>query len=340
MNRTKRNLRKKKIYRNSNTRTPNRRSYNKTSKQIEPDLKMNCSPAVEGKTPIKGSCYTTSVLEKIKTEYNKGHANDQITTNHPVEIWNQLKYRLQTCDKEDCWLTELKDEAMRKKIDKYIFAPDQPPEWKSNPNEWLSNVDIFEVIVQYEDTDKYSDFYFMGPTPIDFDAIERKNNANPNLSNAGGKCITPEICKFSLKQQMKSGKRRFGIIFNLDKHNQRGSHWVSLYIDVNDKFIFYFDSAGSDIPKEIEVLKDRIIAQGKELDPSVDFVFHKNYPNDHQKGNTECGMYSLFFIITMLTGNSEFGKNMSLEQKIDLFKLKKIPDKYVEKYRNKYFNKK
>jgi hypothetical protein len=49
-------------------------------------------------------------------------------------------------------------------------------------------------------------------------------------------------------------------------------------------------------------------------------------------------MYSLFFIITMLTGNTEFEKNMSMKKRIELFKQKRIPDKMVWDYRDLYFN--
>ena len=33
-----------------------------------------------------------------------------------------------------------------------------------------------------------------------------------------------------------------------------------------------------------------------------------NTPFEHQMGNTECGMYSLYFIITLLTGKTGEGK--------------------------------
>ena len=57
-------------------------------------------------------------------------------------------------------------------------------------------------------------------------------------------------------------------------------------------------------------------------------VFDKNYPVEHQQGNTECGMYSLFFIIHML------------EDKLTTKYLKShiFDDKYIEKFRNVYFN--
>jgi hypothetical protein len=58
-------------------------------------------------------------------------------------------------------------------------------------------------------------------------------------------------------------------------------------------------------------------------------------------GNTECGVYSLFFIRTMLTGKTELVRGnapMNMRQKVYLFNQRTIPDKYIEKYRNVYFN--
>jgi hypothetical protein len=185
-----------------------------------------------------------------------------------------------------------------------------------------------KVMKQYEDT--YRNFEFIGPSPIDFDK---------KIPEYMGHCVESEICNLSLSKMLENKKTKIGIIFNLDKHDEPGSHWVSLFIDLEKTpFLFYFDSTGQDIPYEINVLKDRIIKQGKKLKNPIHFKFYKNYKTVHQMGNSECGMYSLFFIITMLTSETEFDKNMSLKDKIDLFKKKRIPDKYVEKYRNIYFN--
>ena len=48
----------------------------------------------------------------------------------------------------------------------------------------------------------------------------------------------------------------------------------------------------------------------------------------HQEGNTECGMYSLYFIISLIedTVNPNY------------FKSKKISDAEMENLRDRYFN--
>jgi hypothetical protein len=296
---------------------------------------MKCNPVMKTKeTPVgKGSCYTAKILTTIRDAYNKNHGKEQkILAKDPEEMRDELRERLTQCrgEKEDCWLTEIKDTALRENLDRYVFAPDKPKEWSSNPNEWLTNFDIIKVLEPYETA--YPQFKFMGASPIDFDT--RLSTTN--------QCVERSLCHFSLKAWTKKGKRKFGVVFNLDKHNQPGSHWVSLFIDVDEKMIFYFDSAGNRIPAAISAFVKRVRIQAKQ-DLNTDMKFTQNYPKVHQYKNTECGVYSLFFIIVMLTGKTNEEDSvppMSLKAKMDLFKKQKssISDDMVARYRNIYFN--
>jgi hypothetical protein len=115
--------------------------------------------------------------------------------------------------------------------------------------------------------------------------------------------------------------------------------------------MFFFDSADNGIPPEIWIntdqvdlnkplpLVNRIMNQGLELSTPIRFTFYNNSGVTHQRGNTECGMYSLFFIITMLTGKTPFTKGiLSMKKRRDLFLKSKIPDNVVFQYRKLYFN--
>ncbi len=53
-----------------------------------------------------------------------------------------------------------------------------------------------------------------------------------------------------------------------------------------------------------------------------------NHPFEHQKKDGECGMYCLYFIISLLKG----------KHNLNYFKTKRIPDKKVQELRNSYFN--
>jgi len=307
---------------NKNTRNQKNIKSNKTRK-IQ---KMNCSPLVQGKTVSKDSCLTPSILYKIKKAYNNHHLTDPITKTNPYELWVELKDRLTLCSKEECWLKQIEDIELRENINTHIFAPKQPPEWKDDKNAWLTNFDIMDVLEQYED--KYKNFKLIGTTFIDFDSKMKRSNY----------CVEEELCKFSLKQHIDNKITKIGIVFNLDKHTERGSHWVSMFIDIKEKFIFYFDSAANKTPVEMVRLVNRIKEQGKQLKKPIYFKYYENYPLEHQMGNTECGMYSLFFTITMITGKTDDVKFNNKQEKIDFFKKHRIPDIYVEKLRSLYFN--
>jgi len=287
---------------------------------------MMCSPESNnsklGGNIVPNSCYTPTILLRIRDMYNKNNPDGKIEGDDLHYIHTQLKERITACNSEDCWLNQLSDKD-RKYLDGRVFAPDKPKMWKTNPNMWLSNYDILDVISQYETA--YKTFKFIGPTPMDFDT---------KLPEDNGRCVWNDMCGFSLKKYIDSGVTKVGIIFNMDKHDQSGSHWVSMFIDLVSCTIFYFDSAANPTPPEIKTFVSRVKALGKELRPAKTFKYTENYPNSHQRGNTECGMYSLFFLITMLVENTK----MPDRRKRALFKSGKISDKQVEQFRSIYYN--
>lgn len=297
-------------------------SGSKTKKLNKPE-KMICNPAAIKDAAHPTTCYSEKNLLKIRDAYNANHSDKPIDTNIPAkELIHELKKRLSSkCPKEDCWLNLL-PKAQREILDKEVFAPDQPKEWDSNPDEWLSNFDILNVLEQYEKA--YPKFEFLGPTPIDFDTVKN------------GKCIWEEICHFQISKYQEKGVTEIAFIFNLDKHNQSGSHWTSMYLSLKHNKLFYFDSALNDMPKEVQVLVDRITKQASDL--GINLHFEKNV-RQHQRGNSECGMYSLFFILTLLTGKcGGLDRPIDFHRAIKMFKCKHIPDKMVFAFRDRYYN--
>ena len=283
---------------------------NKTKKKVNRIRKVNCSPNTKKN---KFSCYSNESLYILKKYWNKKHPDLQIESNDSREIWNSLKHYLNNvCNKESCWLRQkfIKNN-LNSELKSYTFAPNAPSVWKKNPNEWLDSLDITRIMKQYEHFHK--DFVFIGPSPIDFD--KRKEY---------GECVWEELCKFNLRNEISKGKKKIGIIFNLDPHWKDGSHWVSLFIDVKREFIFYFDSTGDKEPKEVKKFIDRVKKQSQGL-----FDFKNIYINSksHQKEDSECGMYSLFFIISMIKNKDP-----------NYFLNNSIPDDNMEQLRSKYFN--
>jgi hypothetical protein len=306
---------KKYKYSKTKKNQKNKKKYKYKIKAGASLKKINCSPKSKGE--INGfSCYTDKSLFKLRDLWNARHPTLKINSNNPKEIHLQLSKNLNNvCSTEACWLKQKGDFGQIKDELSDSFAPVSPPEWKKNPNEWLSSEDIIQVMKQYEKA--YKCFDFLGPSPIDFDTKKMY-----------GECVWDELCNFSLEKQIKKGKTKIGIIFNTDPHDKPGKHWISLFINIKKKKIFFFDSTGDKAPPEVSALIERVKKQGLVLNPPIKFISDSNEGVEHQYGNTECGIYSLFFIVHML------------EDKLTDHYLKThiLKDKYMEKFRHVYFN--
>ena len=169
---------------------------------------------------------------------------------------------------------------------------------------------------QYEKS--YPEFVFLGPSPIDY--AEKS-------SKFSDRCVWEELCKFDLGKLIKEHKTKIGIVFNLDKHDQPGSHWVAMYVDIRKKMIYFFDSTGASIPKYLNKLVNTFMEQGKKY--NILFKFQQNHPKEHQRGGTECGIYVLYFIVNMIH-HGNFKKFNSSDTT--------IPDKMMQNLRNHFFN--
>jgi len=137
----------------------------------------------------------------------------------------------------------------------------------------------------------------------------------------------------------------------------KGQSW-----NQNSAYCFFFDSAGESAPKQIEDLVIRLQTEwntNSKINPGKTEMFYDSNHRtraDHQQGNTECGVYSIFFLTTILTGKCAGGGvtsdvcaiSLDTEQKkVDYFqgKMKNgkgrklmIPDKFMVELRKLYFN--
>jgi hypothetical protein len=236
-------------------------------------------------TKNNGSCYSRESLLTLINSYNKIHANKIIVKpNSSIKIlWSSLNNKMKKyCKNGEEWFwtdilriktKDYEDKIKLKLIEKKELKPSQPTEWVKNPNEWLSNYDIMNVMKQYEAAEPT--FQFIGPVPIDFDEKQ-----------SFGSCIVDELCKLDLNSVNRKGITKIGIVFNLDKHDEPGSHWVCAFIDIDAKAAYYFDSYGYEPENEIVRLLERCKQQG----------CTKIYYNDirHQRKGSECGMYCLY----------------------------------------------
>jgi hypothetical protein len=274
------------------------------------------------------SCFTRDVLFKISELYNKNHNGDnQIDirqSDNKRQIWYKIQRSLeQACgDDETCWLNQPFLSQSRAGMDlESFFKPIAP----LGQYQWLSTKDISAVMKQY--TKKHSDFTFFGPFPMDFMNLDYR-----------------DILKFRSPNTLQNPKNQIiGVIFNMDPSTMNGSHWVSMVIKKPSREILYFDSYGdkfnfnntynikwtdsygrkpsnnSKIPMPPPVQK-YISEINKQLNGRV-----KANTIQHQYANSECGIYSMLFILKSLKYNFE-----KIAQDI-------ILDEEVNKYRDIFF---
>lgn len=309
-----------------------------THKESDEISEAICAPGVNF---LGGSCITLSLLEDMIRIYNSEH-DDKINVKsiinmretNPItykkQIVNLLKEKMKNydCNTQACWLSlpffkKLSDLNKTKQLHDYTFKPVGP----KNSHEWLNTYNINDIFKQYEIV--YPDFKFMGAQPRDFD----------KLPSTG-------IPSMDFEKLLKQGIYRIGFIFNLDTHNQSGSHWVAMFTDLMKKQIYYIDSVGEAPMQEFTDLMNRIKTFLESTEPSnfcdymktevaeckkpikhkIDMRYNKK---QHQKGNSECGVYSISFILRLLDGET-----------FDEITKQRVSDEEIQLCRKAYFRKK
>lgn len=273
--------------------------------------KTRCAPLYRGSR----SCFTESALREIIAHYN-AHNDPPIRADSERGMWSALKRRVKDCDDEMCWLGGLPDYvSQRLRTEHFAPIPRYAKKWRKNRDTWLTNEDIDLVMEQYERA--HPEFVFFSPAPIDF--------ADRQWSGA---CIVPELCMYSPVDM--GDKTKAGWVFNLDRHDGPGTHWVALYADFAAKYIMFFDSGGDGAPPEIRDFIERIKADAPDL---TEYVTTK----EHQLEDGQCGMYVLYFIATHVTGMID-GKHATPEKVVKYFKEHRISDADMAKLRPEWFN--
>ena len=280
---------------------------------IEEDNKR-CGPHL---TFHNGSCIDLDLLKEMAISYNtwanennkkKIKVDDFVEKQYPDEYkrYLLLEFIKRFGNNQKKWINEKfvnnMSENSMEDLKNHVFRPDGPQE----RFEWLSTIDINRALEQYEK--KYEDFKFFGAVPIDFEELDYLPFKDADFKELFG------------------DKKRFGMIFNLDKHNEPGSHWVSLYFDITKGHIYFSDSYGSVPAEQITSFINKIKKFLKENGISeIDYRYNKT---QHQKGGSECGVYSINFILRLLKGKT-----------FDHITRKRVKDEKVNQCRLVYFGK-
>ena len=281
-----------------------------------------------------GSCFTLEALQELARAYNRrGKDTIDISLDH-ASLHKELTQRLaKECGtdatKEVRWIKALGSSKAAKMV-----MPIKPREWDKNPHTWLNNFDIENVLSRLEGDKEYP-YKLLGVFPIDFQGKDAYNQI-----------LYPEMYNFDIKEYI--GKYKYlGLITNLDTHDGPGTHWTSTFIVIDPKLksfgAYYYDSTFSTrtplerVPKSILAFFKMLKKQAEALPEARGRKF-KNifFKLGHQRGNTECGMFSIYYQVNWL---NKLIKNINTTHR-DIIKHEKYAintDEKVWKLRNFFF---
>ncbi len=267
-----------------------------------------CAVCSEG-TLVKGgkvvkksesyTCYSYESLKKIakamneERKYEKDYKAIQIGKLNKYQLWKKIQEHLKPfCDDdEECWrrqefIKKLKDID----IQAYTFKPKMPETWKKDKYTWLTNFDIDLVMRQYEKIYPYFKYYSATSSDCPVEINCPLSNLNP----------------FELR---KDGVTKIGVIFNLDTSDGTGSHWTGVYVDLDSKLcskknkkcveINFYDSYGDPPIPLIKLFLSRLAEKFVMNGEDVKVTYNDKR---HQYGNSECGVFSMNFVLERLHG--------------------------------------
>lgn len=126
---------------------------------------------------------------------------------------------------------------------------------------------------------------------------------------------------------LRAGARAFSCVLNTDHYPGPGKHWVCVFADLRgaEGTVEYFNSSGRPPPDQcVEWMvnaRNALTSAGKK---TTDVVVARR---PHQQGDSECGVYCLFYIWSRLNG-------VPWEQ----FAQHQVPDQAVFQFRERLFN--
>ena len=328
---------KNKIYRRSHAKV-----Y--TADQLYSDLSLTTSECDNPDDPTM-PCTSQKTLEAVKKYVSMQEAlNRDLPTENLVlptanteeaKIIQKAAKSLQ-CKSESCILSHPKFRKFAATLG--MSEDDIETELKENfkpigPRDnvdLLSNIDIDSILQQW--AKKFNDFYPCPFAMMDFiehrDVFLLDRISLPNILD--GKVLINLGNTFITRKSS-----CFGCVINTDKSNGVGKHWVSVFVDCRPDdtkpwTVEYFDSVGDPPMKPIiywmvktraslELYRKRI-----NVDAPVDEILVTEI--DHQLSETECGVYSLYYIRRRLEGYS-----------YKFFTTKIIPDEYIQIFRKYLF---
>lgn len=250
------------------------------NKLVVPEAENQCAFHVQAVDNVCSDQFTIQKMKEFVKSLNPTAPIDNATPAQTVELAKQAV----NCDSEVCLFknAQLTNIIGVNKADEIInnrFKPSGP----ANSTAWLTNSNIDLVMHQW--TKLYPGFFHVPFQMIDFDTMHT------------------ELAETDLCDLAERGMKTLGCVINTDRSTGNGIHWFCIFIDLTGSpwTLEYFDSAG-DYPKE-SVHKwlntQRANLANRYPDKQINVV-DVTKSNQLQKSTTECGVFSLWYILSRL----------------------------------------
>lgn len=233
-----------------------------------------------------------------------------------------------SCDTESCVLVNdkfnkfIKEETGDNNIIKYELYKNFKTKGPRNSTDLLSNFNIDDTLIRWGD--EFKDFY-----PCPFSMIDFKTVTNDfaviDLADVASSRIS---YRDYINKYHYGPFKTFGCVLNTDVSTGYGKHWVCIFADFRSKVwtIEYFNSSGNPPNHDVSEWMEKQRSSLLKIHDNVETIAVTNIV--HQKSNTECGMYVLYYIRSRLDGIS-----------YDYFLTKRIEDSNVTEFRKHVFRK-
>jgi len=195
------------------------------------------------------------------------------------------------CNSAACLTTELN---LDKKWSRTIRM-NTKPQGDINGNTWLDSGQITHILDNFK-TQTNEKFFNMGFGTVDFIKPTCDYKEFNKLKNV------------TLNELIKNGYSTAGAVINTDECNGRGIHWFVVFIDLRNEDeirLEYYNSVNSEMPVNICEFFKKLRSEYEKSNTKIRPVkICSMLPRNHQKENSECGVYSLYYIRSRLDGIS------------------------------------
>ena len=256
---------------------------NAEGKLVVPEANSECAFHVQTTNNVCSDQYTLEKMKKFVGQLE----NSDVTK--PIEIIEKAK-KLTGCNSESC---VIKSRALADFIGtdeaRKVIAQRFKPEGPALSTTWLNNDNIDYVIQQWSKV--YPGFLHIPFQMVDFDENQTR------------------LATLDLSNEYERGARKMGCVINTDKSTGNGIHWFCIFADMagatpEQKWTLeYFDSAGDYPKRSVHVWLNKQRARLSERYTSqLIEVVDVTRSNQLQKSSTECGVFSLWYILSRLNG--------------------------------------